>query len=134
MKLDLQFMQLMKNLENTKEVTQMKLKHTTFFGKTYELKLYKGHYLPRYGGGIAIQATINEDGFEEPWSTITVNLGELPEENMAAIDVNNNGANILDELINAGFCTLLYFKRSGYCEYPVVEFTEEFLNGLEEMR
>ena len=111
----------------------MKLKHITFFGKTYELKLYKIYYLPEYGGGIGIQATINEDGFEEPYCTITKNFEDLPD-GCTAIDTNNCEANILDELINAGFCTLLYFKRSGYCEYPVVEFTEEFLNGLEEMR
>lgn len=110
----------------------MKLKHT-FFGKTYELNLYKGHYLPKYGGGIGIQATINEDGFEEPWGTITVNLGKLPE-NQAALDTNNNGTNILFELEDEGYCKFLGYKQSGYCTYPIVEFTEEFLNGLEEMK
>ena len=108
----------------------MKIKHSTPYGD-YELKLYKGNY--SNNGNLAIQATIEEDGFEEPWSTITVNIDKLPE-NWACIDTNNNGNCIITELVGAGYCSVVGYKASGWCEYPVVEFTDAFLEGLEEIK
>lgn len=106
----------------------MKIKHATPYGE-YELKLYKRTYTDN--GNIAIQATIEEDGFEEPWSMITVNIAMLPDK-WACLDTNNNGDTILYELLDAGYCNLLGYEASGFCTYPIVEFTDEFLKGLEE--
>lgn len=106
----------------------MKLQHYAPWGE-YELNLYKTNY--SNNGNLAIQATIEENGFEEPWSMITVNIDKLPD-NWACIDTNNNGANIIGELIDAGYCSLVGYKASGFCTYPVVEFTDEFLEGLED--
>lgn len=121
----------MTNMENMEGDNMMKLNHTTSWGETYELKFYKGNYTNN--NNLAIQSTIEEDGFEEPWSMVTVNIDPLPE-NWACIDTNNNGNSMLTELIDAGYCHVVGYKASGFCEYPVVEFTNEFLEEVEEMR
>ena len=41
-----------------------------------------------------------EEGFPEPWSFLTVNLGVTCPENCAFVDINNNGEEILDFIIN----------------------------------
>lgn len=70
----------------------------------------------------------HDDGYPEPWSDLTVNLDVTLEPNIAFIDVNNNGWNIIDWLIknNLGQPTKLEMI-SGFCTYPEFEFNMDEL-------
>lgn len=67
----------------------------------------------------------------EPFTDVTVNVGELPYL-YSAIDTNNNGEHILSFLEENGFGELTGdCLRSGYCTYPVFKFKEEFLEKID---
>ena len=65
----------------------------------------------------------HDEEWPEPWSDLTVNLGVKLEPNIAFIDVNDNGWQIIDWLIenNLGQPTTLEMI-SGFCTYPEFEF------------
>lgn len=78
------------------------------------------------GGDLAVQMLANYDGYYEPYAIITKNFdADLPS-NMAFVDTNNV-KNIDGWLIENGLANETpWGTRSGYCVYPLVEFTEKF--------
>ena len=67
----------------------------------------------------------------EPYANLTVNIKELPPY-LAAIDTNNLGEGIVDQIAQAGLIEsgAIGYLTSGYCSYPVVEFVPEKLAEL----
>lgn len=91
---------------------------------TFSIEKYKNN------DNLAIQMwRWDEDGFQEPWSILTVNLTKKCNPNCAFIDVNNNGDNIIEwlEANNLGVFTG-NFEISGFCIYPEFEFNMDELN------
>ena len=87
--------------------------------------------LSRYAenGNLRVALITHEDGYPEPWSTLTVNLRIKCEENCAFIDINNNGREIISWLLenNLGLLTGREI-RSGFCVYPeFIFFPDELL-------
>ena len=71
----------------------------------------------------------HEDGFPEPWSNLTVNLGINCKGNCAFIDINNNGKEIVSWLVENNLGKLTGRTQiSGYCTYPEFEFDLDELN------
>ena len=107
--------------------------------KTFEIKKYgKKHPLSiqvgRYGNGtLAIQTFTHEEGYPEPWSTLTVNL-DVPVEKMCQfIDTNNNGEEIIPVLEKSGFGKLTgRVCNAGYCSFPEFRFNPEKLKEFDE--
>lgn len=111
--------------------------------KTYELA-------SQYGGTYTVQPVLNmyahnnnlyvglecrdpDDGFWEPFASVTVNITELPYL-YATIDTNDNGPKILDFLEQNGFGQRTDFSiPSGMCYYPVFQFSEEKLREIDAM-
>ncbi len=73
----------------------------------------------------------DEDGFREPYATLTVNFGEfIGAKDCAYIDTNNNS--FTDQLLAMGFCQDTGFtKQSGFCTYPLWKFDSEFLKAID---
>ena len=73
-------------------------------------------------GNLAVLIMYDEEGCEEEWGRLSVNILPL-EENAIAVDVNNNhGNNVIETLEKLGVITpLRYSLPSGYynCDYPV---------------
>ena len=114
---------VLKNITDTSErimVTNMtELKNNEinfeFYGDTYRLSLYKTTY--RDNNNLAI-VVMDEDN-QEQFAILTVNIIELPDNNMAAIDTNNC-KDLAVALQDAGFFTYLGISiPSGFCTYPV---------------
>lgn len=77
---------------------------------------------------LCVQALAHEDGFIEPWSTLTVNLGIKCPEGFAFIDTNNNPGIIgWLEANNLGKRTYIT-EWSGFCEYEMFKFDMAELN------
>lgn len=74
-------------------------------------------------GNLYVGLITHEEGYPEPWSDLTVNLGVKCEPNCAFIDTNNNGDEIVDWLISM---QLGHFtgrmEASGWCLYPEIKF------------
>lgn len=98
------------------------------WGETHQITFSIEKYA--HNDNLAIQMwRWDEDGFQEPWSILTVNLTKKCKPNCAFIDVNNNGDNIIEwlESNNLGVFTG-NFEISGFCIYPEFEFNMDELN------
>ena len=105
------------------------------YGVNYELTFKKGAY--KNNNSLAIQIMCQEDGeeFQEPFAMLTVNLnsGELPS-NCAFVDSNNCPTGIIMNLIADGVAIMTTVSaQSGFCTYPLVKFSDEWLASLEKM-
>lgn len=89
-----------------------------FYGDTYRLGLYKTTYTNNDNLAIVV---MDEDS-QEQFTVLTVNIMDLPENNMAAIDTNNN-ADLAVAVEKAGFFTHTGIDiPSGFCMYPLCVF------------
>ena len=102
----------------------------TKFGE-YDVTIEVGKYF--YGDNIAVQLFTTDEGFEEPFATITVNLADygILGQNKAFIDTNNCpwAEDFLKEN-GLGEPTGRY-GTSGYCRYPLYDIFVNKIKGEE---
>lgn len=86
-----------------------------FYGDNYRLALYKTTY--QNNDNLAI--IVMDENSQEEFAILTVNIIELPDDNMAAIDTNNC-KDLAVALQDAGFFTCPGIGiPSGFCTYPI---------------
>lgn len=96
------------------------------YNRDYPMTFNLGNYMEN--DNLYVELIAGIEGFYEPWSDLTVNLGIKCEENCAFIDTNNNGNDIIDWLEANGLGTKTgRYKPSGFCVYPEFEFNMEEL-------
>lgn len=102
------------------------------WGSEHELALVRTTYMMT--GNLAVEALVADRGNEEygqTWCNVTVNLGRLPEPDLAFLDTNNMGSKLVETLDSLGIYEYTGRKaRSGYCEYPLVRFTDLALAAM----
>ncbi len=107
--------------------------------KTFDLYKYGKNHLIQLQvcmypeGNLAVVMTTWEDGFPEPWNTLTVNLDCIRERDCAYIDTKNNGQDILTWITtnNLGAPTG-HLLQSGYCMYPEYRFRPRTLEEIDD--
>lgn len=103
-----------------------------FFDEEHRARFWKNEYANN--GNLYVGVTTWDKDFKcwMPWGDLTVNLpGMKCEPNEAFLDTNNCAPEIIRILKDKGYIKDTGITRpSGWCIYPLVEFTEEFLNGL----
>lgn len=96
------------------------------YGNNYPMTFNLDHYAANEN--LYVGLVTNTEGYYEPWSDLTVNLGIKCAENCAFIDTNNNGNDIIDWLEAHGLGTATgRYKASGFCVYPEFKFNMEKL-------
>lgn len=96
------------------------------YGKAHPITFNIGKYSSN--GNLHVGMITFEDGYPEPWSNLTVNLGVPCKANCAFIDVNNNGLAIMEWLTDNHLGRILPREiASGFCIYPEFEFDMERL-------
>ena len=76
-----------------------------------------------------------EYGGYEPYCDVTVNLPSyLPKGNYAYLDVNNGDPNLFAAMVERGYMEYVegMFAYFGWNSYPMVKFSDEFLETLKE--
>lgn len=103
----------------------MKTLTLTKYGKSHQITFELNRYTNN--GNLYVGMIAHENGYPEPWSRLTVNLGKCLE-GYAYVDTNNNGIEIYDWLCEneIGWPTGTE-RRSGFCAYPEFEFNMEKL-------
>ena len=87
------------------------------WGSEHELALVRTIY--QMTGNLAVEALV------------AVNLGRLPEPDLAFLDTNNMSKELVETLDSLGVYEYTGRKaRSGYCEYPLVRFTEDAMGAM----
>lgn len=98
------------------------------WGKEYEIRFIATEYID--GNTAVLVESVEPDiGWWEPYGDATVNLGEPLLEGMAYLDTNNM-QDMADFMMMHGWCEPIGFGHSGFCTYPLVKFTDEFLNTV----
>ena len=109
------------------------------WGDTHEIAFSISKYATNGNTAIQMWKWVKDgdeqEGYYEPWSSLTVNLTKECKPNCAFIDTNNNGDNIVEwlEANDLGFQTGNY-EISGYCIYPEFEFDMDKLMKYTEVR
>jgi len=107
-------------------MTTAKLK---MYGQEHEICFARETYSSNHN--LAIEALEIEDGIvSEPLCSVTVNL--IKEDgNKAFIDINNCNEAIVDWLLDNNYAKFTGREvPSGFCVYPEVEFSDEFLTKV----
>ena len=105
-----------------------------FLGEKHKAMFEKTLYVNGNNLYVGVVTWDEEGEYWEPWCDLTVNLpGYVLEKNEAFLDTNNCAPEIIQCLFDKGYIIDTGMtRRSGFCEYPLVRFTEEFLNGMYE--
>lgn len=105
-----------------------------FLGGTYKARFWKSNYANNGSLYVGVLTWEEEDEYWEPWGDLTVNLpGMFPAENEAFLDTNNCAPEIIRALEKANLIKNTGITRcSGFCVYPLYEFTSEFIEGMVE--
>lgn len=107
------------------------LKLETLFG-TYEVAVEVNSY--QMGGGIYVGLICFEDGFEEPFADITVNVPNefipLTAEQFDWAPVDTNNCPWVEKFLTDNKLAEKTGRtvRSGWCEYPIYKFNREELS------
>ena len=107
----------------------MEMKFKNESGKDTTVILRKSVY--RNSGGLYLGAyTINEEGQLEPYCNITINANLALDEGWAYINKNNTDLALLQAITDAGYITTTVGIWSNY---PLVCFSKQFLDSIEEL-
>ena len=108
----------------------MKTFNLTSYGHEYNIYFERTAYC--YNDALAVMAYCSEPGedFWEPYGVLTVNISEFSlGPNVAYLDTNNSAA-LCELVMSNGWAKQIGEGRSGWCAYPLVEFTDEFLRDI----
>lgn len=95
----------------------------------HNLELLKTCYLEN--NNLAVAILEHNDGYIEPWDTLTVNLGETTDSRCAYINVNGIGNGLCTKLIELDIAYPTgKTRQSGFCLYPEMRFTETSLKQM----
>ena len=94
----------------------------------YAARDFMGNKMPNLGVQLY---SYDEDGYREPYATLTVNFGEfLSARDCAYVDTNN--CPWAGQLLEMGLCKDTGFtKESGWCSYALWKFDKEFLKEID---
>ena len=104
------------------------------YGNDHKIALRKSNYLNN--GTLAVfMVEIFDDGHEEPWGDLTVNIEDSNELanpiDTAFVDTNNNGSIIIPWLSRNNIADVTgVMGFSGFCCYPLVRFKKEVIDAM----
>lgn len=114
----------------------MKIYTLNYYGTNYNIGLIKGNYVNNNKLAVLMYITTKKGKVKEDFGDLTVNIDDsnimANENDTQFIDTNNLGKEIFHWLINNNIAKptgLIGF--SGYCAYPLFQFTQEALDGMD---
>lgn len=119
--------------ERENKVMKNELTFKSVYGVETKVMFYKGLY--QNNNNLYVGAYfVDEDGYEEPFCNITVNLRDALSKNMAYIDTNNADKHLLKAMVDADMMFSTGFHQSsGFCTYPIFFFPDEILNDIPDL-
>lgn len=110
-----------------------------FYGKTYNVALGKAHYVNNGKLAVLMYTCTPKGKIKDIFADLTKNIGDSDiyanKTNKQFIDTNNLPADIIGWLEENGIANEVngIYGHSGFCVYPLVEFTQEALDGMEDL-
>ena len=112
---------------------QKPIKFKSQWGEEYDIIFEKSSYAKNGRLFVRCLCEDKEYGGYEPYCNVTVNLKDyLPKGNYAFLDTNNGDPKLFGLMFENGYVEevdgLVGF--SGYCIYPVIKFSDEFIEMI----
>ena len=98
------------------------------FDKDEEFLFVKANYVNNKNLSVQILYKDDELGWDD-WGVLTVNLCDRLPDNQAYLDINNCSPEIINWVLD-NHAKIIGQKQSGFCLYPLVEFSEKFLSEM----
>lgn len=109
------------------------IKFKSQWGDEYNIYFYKDNYADNGRLFIGCMCEDEEYGGFEPYCDVTVNLPyySTPDGNYGYLDTNNGDRSLFQMMKEKGWIEhTKIFGVSGFCEYPLVKFTDEFMEMI----
>ena len=108
-----------------------------FYGETYNIVLAKDTYANNGTLAVFMYCSTPKGKIKEPFGDLTTNIFDSDlfanDTDSQFVDTNNMGKAIIDWLVENNIATRTnIIGGSGWCEYPLVKFTKEALEGMVE--
>lgn len=109
------------------------VKFKSQWGNEYNVVFYKDNYVDNNRIYIGCMCEDEEYGGYEPYCDVTVNLAQnMPNGNFGFLDTNNGDPNLFNLMFEKGWIEDIgIMGASGFCIYPLVKFSDEFLEMIE---
>ena len=109
-----------------------------FYGTNYNIVLGKANYVNNGTLAVLMFVSTPKGKIKEDFGDLTQNIDDSDifanDKNSQFIDTNNLPSDIIKWLNDNGIAKDTGIRGfSGYCTYPLVEFTQEALNGMVEL-
>ena len=98
------------------------------YGSIHQIQLTVTSYID---GNLAIQMMAWENGYPEPWASLTVNLESKRQKDCAFIDTNGDPDFPVWIVRNGLAVPTGIIQRSGFCEYPEYRFRADRLREID---
>ena len=105
---------------------------TSRHGIEYQITLELSHYTMNDSYAVEMYCFDPDLGcWGIPYANLTVNIENFDDPNMVCIDTNNLGDKIVQWAIDNGIIenNIIGYTQSGFCQYPIVRLTDEFLQA-----
>lgn len=109
------------------------IKFKSQWGTEYNIIFIKSNYANNGRLYVGCYFDNEEYGGYEPYCDVTVNLSNsLPKGNYGFLDTNNGDTKLFDLMFKKGYMKKVnsLIGSSGFCTYPVVKFSDEFLEMI----
>ena len=118
----------------TTEMKQKPIKFKSQWGTEYDVIFTKNSYANNGRLYVGCYCEDKEYGGYEPYCDVTVNLinNSLPKGNYGFLDTNNGDPKLFAIMEEKGYMEYIEgrYGFSGWCTYPVVKFSDEFIEMI----
>lgn len=106
-----------------------------WYGEKYHIVLGKGNYVSNGTFAVLMYVSTPKGKIKEDFGDLTKNIGNSDiyanKTNTQFVDTNNLGESIIRWLVDNNIAKEKHvYGSSGFCTYPLVEFTQEAINGM----
>lgn len=97
----------------------------TFYSGKITVLINKGRYAENKTTALIVTCDDPQNNYEEPWGTVSVNLGIKLDDNEIFADINNNESLVNEMVKQKLLIPTGITQRSGFVEYPLMKLGKE---------
>lgn len=97
----------------------------TFYSGKITVLINKGRYAENKTTALIVTCDDPQNNYEEPWGTVSVNLGIKLDDDEIFADINNNESLVNEMVKQKLLIPTGITQRSGFVEYPLMKLGKE---------
>lgn len=97
----------------------------TFYSGKITVLINKGRYAENKTTALIVTCDDPQNNYEEPWGTVSINLGIKLDDDEIFADINNNESLVNEMVKQKLLIPTGITQRSGFVEYPLMKLGKE---------